>query len=207
MLQVIYGRICERLEAMGLGHREACRRAGLSLDSIRNIKRAIEDGTPGRRGVSTRTIAALAPVLGTSIDWLLDEATGTEAEGGGLAFVDWAEVGLCLDASKSVGDRRSLGKGFGVWPEHYFATRAPDEAMNRISPTGSYILVDRMDRSLIEGRCYLGLLDGQPLYRRWSGEPERAEPYSTDPAFKTEFLGPSRCWQIIGRVQRTILDV
>jgi SOS-response transcriptional repressor LexA len=42
----------------------------LSEDAIRNLKRAVKE-PDGRKGVSTRTITALAPVLETSAAWLL----------------------------------------------------------------------------------------------------------------------------------------
>lgn len=205
MLKAIYDRVCERLEATGLGAREACRLAGLNPDFIRNMRRGVEGVQTGRVGVSTRTIAALAPVLGTTSAWLLDGMADVEA--GGLPFVDWAAVGLYADPQRPLEGGRQLGEQFGRWPAGYFATRASDDAMNRLAPAGSYIVVDRNDRDLVEGRCYLGVLDGREIFRKWAGDPHRAEPYSNDPAFKTEFLSPHRRWQIIGRVRRTVLDI
>ncbi len=46
--------------------------AGLSPDAIRNIKRASKSGDK-RLGVSTHTLSALAPVLRTTVGWLLSE--------------------------------------------------------------------------------------------------------------------------------------
>jgi transcriptional regulator with XRE-family HTH domain len=205
MLSAIYGRICERLEVRGLGAREAARLAGLNPDAIRNIRRGVEDQQSGRVGVSTRTIAALAPVLGVTSAWLLEGST--EVESGTLPFVDWADVELYLDPAKAFDAARGLSEQFGSWPAGYFATRAPDDAMNRLAPAGSYIIVDRSDRKLAEGLCYLGVLEGRALFRRWAAEPDRAEPFSTDPTFRTEFLSVKRRWEIIGRVSRVSLDL
>lgn len=205
MLSAIYGRICERLEATGLGAREAARLAGLNPDAIRNIRRGVEGERPGAVGVSTRTLAALAPVLGVTSAWLLEGST--EVESGALPFVDWADVGLYLDPAKTIDLARRLGEQFGSWPAGYFATQAPDDAMNRLAPAGAHIIVDRRERKLAEGLCYLGVLEGRPLFRRWAAEPDRAEPFSTDPTFKTEFLSSKRRWEIIGRVRRTSLDL
>jgi hypothetical protein len=130
--------------------------------------------------VSTRTITALAPVLGTSVDWLLDGTS--QAEGAGLPFVDWAQVGLFLDPLQMFSEGGRLGEACGRWPADCFVTRTPDDALNRISPAGSYIVVDRKDREIVDGRCYLGLLDGNVLFRRWASESDRAEPYSNDPS-------------------------
>jgi hypothetical protein len=204
MLDDIYQRICKRLEATGLSAREACRRAGIGLDFIRNIKRALDGEKPARVGVSTRTIAALAPVLGTTVDWLL---TGVpSAEGGELLFVDWAQLGGAVE-SAAFRDGRRLGDEFGRWPSSYIATRTPDNAMNRVAPLGSYIVLDRNDRVLVDGGYYLGRLDGSPVFRRWRFGPDRAEPCSTDPDFRIEFIGGERHWMIIGRVRRAILEL
>ncbi|WP_307280254.1 XRE family transcriptional regulator [Phyllobacterium ifriqiyense] len=64
-------RVEERLKAVGLSAQAASTQAGLSKDAIRNMQRAIQQ--KGRAGVSTKTITALAPVLETSVAWLLNE--------------------------------------------------------------------------------------------------------------------------------------
>jgi hypothetical protein len=212
MLQAIYGRICERLDQTGLSASAASRLAGLNPDAIRNIQRAVQSGRAGRVGVSTRTLAALAPVLGTTSAWLLEgkaEAPDDALSDGGsnLALIDWAHAGALADADTPLGVQRWLGEPFGRWPRGYFATQVPDNAMNRLAPTGAYIVVDRSARSLVEGLSYFGVLDGAVICRRWFGDPERAEPYSTDPLFRTAFLTPRRPWRIIGRVRRAIIEL
>ena len=212
MLKDIYDRIVQRLGATGLGAREACRMAGLHPDTLRNIKRGLESGTGSRTGLSSRTIAALAPVLGTTSAWLMEgsiEAPGAAAPDGGatLSLVDWTDVGLYAAPNKPVPSDRNLGEQCGRWPNGYFATRVPDNAMNRLSPAGSYIVVDRGERSTSEGLSYLAVLDGVTMFRRWFAQPERAEPFSSDPAFKIEYITPGRDWRIIGRVRRTLLDI
>jgi transcriptional regulator with XRE-family HTH domain len=206
MLRAISDRIDQRLQALGLNAREASRKAGLHADAIRNIRRAVENEASGRVGVSTRTIAALAAVLGTTTDWLLEG--GADTSRGETPFVAWDKVGRYVDPLQLVGEGdQHLGTQYGRWPEGCFATRTPDDAMNRVSPSGSCIIVDRHDRILLEGCCYLGLLEGRVLFRKWAAEPDRAEPFSNDPAFKVEFLSPNRRWEIIGRVRRTVLDL
>ena len=76
MLSEVLDRIHRRLRALGLKSATASQRAGLHKDTIRNIERAVASNT-GRRGVSTATIAALAPALNTTVGWLL-EGTGPE---------------------------------------------------------------------------------------------------------------------------------
>lgn len=75
MLAGILTRIEKRLKAVGLSSAAASRKAGLSADAIRNIERAIEGD--GRQGVSTYTLQHLAPVLQTTVAWLV-EGVGPE---------------------------------------------------------------------------------------------------------------------------------
>jgi hypothetical protein len=88
----ILRRIEERLAAVGLSATAAGRMAG-KPDVIRNIRRATKSET--RRGVSTATLAALAPVLQTTSRWLL---TG---EGEVEAVTD-AEAGHTVEARLAV---------------------------------------------------------------------------------------------------------
>lgn len=75
MLKDVLDRVERRLEATGVSATAASKAAGLSEDAIRNMRRAVEKDA--RQGVSTATIFALAPVLGTTPSWLL-EGRGTE---------------------------------------------------------------------------------------------------------------------------------
>ena len=72
MLEDVVERVHQRLEAIGKSARAASLEAGLSEDAIRNMERAAKSGS--RKGVSTKTVAALAPVLETSVAWLLEGA-------------------------------------------------------------------------------------------------------------------------------------
>jgi phage repressor protein C with HTH and peptisase S24 domain len=67
----IFARIQERLEIVGLKESRASTAAGLSPDAIRNIRRQIE-AENFNATVSLRTLTALAPILGVSVNWLVD---------------------------------------------------------------------------------------------------------------------------------------
>ena len=71
-------RVESRLEALGLSANRASALAK-KPDAIRNLKRAVQNGE--RRGVTTETLAALAPVLKTTAAWLLEGAGDSEAVG------------------------------------------------------------------------------------------------------------------------------
>lgn len=80
MLRDILTRIDKRLQDVGLSESKASKLAGLSDSAIRDMRRALKSGKEDG-GVSTRTLARLAPVLETTPEWLMtgaDENTPTE---------------------------------------------------------------------------------------------------------------------------------
>lgn len=71
MLKDILARIDRRLQELGLNESQAAKMAGLGVDGIRNARRRIESGKEDA-GVSSTTLAKLAPVLQTTAGWLID---------------------------------------------------------------------------------------------------------------------------------------
>lgn len=69
-LRAVVRRIDEKLAERKLNATKASKEAGLSADAIRNMKRALKTGS--HSGVSIKTLSALAPVLDTTVGWLLD---------------------------------------------------------------------------------------------------------------------------------------
>lgn len=105
MLSSVLERVEARLTALGLSANAASKEAGLSADAIRNLRRAAAD-PQGRQGVSTKTIMALAPVLRTSVEWLL---TGEGEHGDGDSTDSVAVVGFV--GAGSVATLFSEGQG------------------------------------------------------------------------------------------------
>jgi len=77
VLEDVLARIESRLKAVGLSA-HAASRAAKRPDAIRNLKRAVKNHD--RRGITTETLVALAPVLKTSAAWLL-EGIGKQSSG------------------------------------------------------------------------------------------------------------------------------
>ena len=93
-------------------------------------------------------------------------------------------------------------------PGDFFATRVAGTSMDRISPDGSIIVVNKRDRVLLSGKCYLFASFGETTYKRWQGAaPAYLEPFSTDPIHKPIFVKRKRDFEVIGRVKRTVLDL
>lgn len=76
MLRDVLSRIEDRLTERNLSATAASKLAGLSEDAIRNMRRAVEKDE--RQGVSTATLMALAPVLGTTAGWLIEGGDADE---------------------------------------------------------------------------------------------------------------------------------
>lgn len=91
-------------------------------------------------------------------------------------------------------------------PGDWFALEVDGDSMDRISPPGSIILVNRKDKRLIPNACYV-IADqyGNATYKRYRPNPDRFEPVSNNPDHEPIF--PDNDVPVIGRVRRTILDM
>lgn len=96
--------------------------------------------------------------------------------------------------------------GRGDW----FALKveADADSMDRVSPPGSTLLINKADRELRSGRCYIFSVDGETTYKMWQdGDPAYLAPFSTNPSHKPIFIRRKRAFDVIGRVKRTVLDL
>lgn len=84
-LEDVLARIESRLKAVGLSA-HAASLAAKKPDAIRNLKRAVKNHD--RRGITTETLVALAPVLKTTAAWLL-EGVSEPGPGNVVRVVGW----------------------------------------------------------------------------------------------------------------------
>lgn len=211
MIQDVLDRVQTRLDAVGLTAQAASRAAGISKDAIRNMQRAAK--TPGRGGVSTRTIQALAPVLQTNAGWLLD-GTGDENQIDPMVsaarLISWVSAGhLATPDAVLAGDDARLVYAPNLDPTgDWIALRVEGDSMDRVSPPDSIIFVNRRDRSLVPNGCYV-FSDGEggATYKRWRPSPNRLEPVSTNLEHEPIFLAEAQEPMVIGRVRRSVLDM
>lgn len=97
-----------------------------------------------------------------------------------------------------------LGRG------EFFALRLEEDAdsMDRVSPPGSIVIVNKADRELRNGKYYIFSIDGETTYKMWvDDDPAYLAPYSTNPTHKPIFVRRKRDFDVIGRVKRTVLDL
>lgn len=106
-LQRVIKRIDARLKAVGMSANAASVAAG-KKDAIRNLKRAAKDGN--RQGATTTTMAALAPVLKTTVQWLL-EGQGVEDIAADTRTIPvWGKAGAGGEINSFHGDNAEIGR-------------------------------------------------------------------------------------------------
>lgn len=125
-----------------------------------------------------------------------------------VPLIPWAVVAALFDPSTSLPTDdvpfltfADLGIG------EFFALRVEGDAMDRISPAGSVIVVNRAERGLAENRFYIFGARGDTTYKRWHAAPPHLAPFSTNPKHEPIFLNRRKDVDVIGRVRRTVLDL
>ena len=202
MITEIYGRIDERMKALDLNPTSAARQAGLSLDAVRNIKRAIKDGK--EVSITTRVLEALAPVLGVTPAWLLSGEPSNM-----VPLISMVSAGNLRDVEGVSPREVERWVVAGDLPANgsWVALAVEGDSMNEIAPDGSVILVDRRDDRLIEGRFYVFSVDGgAATFKRWFSNPPRLQPYSKNRDLPSIPVTGDDLY-VFGRVRRILVDV
>lgn len=209
MLADILARIDKRLDALGLAESSAAEKAGLSNSAIRNLRRAVKEGRNG--GVSTKTLAALAKTLGTSVAWLSD-GVGSETGDGSLSAIDvphisWVSAGQLVEQD-TVHDFDDFPHITTVdLPEgDWIALTVEGNSMNKISPPDSIIFVNRRDKRLVANACYVVADEsGAATYKRFRpNENPPFQPASYEDVEPPKFSGAVH---VIGRVRRSMIGL
>jgi len=143
----------------------------------------------------------LATALGTTAATLAGESTAVL-----IPVISTVAAGQLADPETQItGDFPTITLS-GLEPGDYFATEVEGTSMNRISPPGSTIIVNRRETELIRGRRYIFSRRGKTTYKKYETNPARLEPETTDPeANPTIFPRSDDEWIVIGRVRVTLL--
>lgn len=202
-------RIQARLKAVSLSESAASKAAGLSADTIRNLRRDLGAGKP--RSMNAASLEALAPILRTTPQWLLTGEGSEEGEASvsivKVPLISWVSAGnlVAPDVEINFDDVPRLAFT-DLPPGDWIALDVSGDSMNRISPDGSRILANRRDRRLVPNACYvIALESGEATYKRYRPDPDRFEPVSTN--MDHEPIFPEGPMRIIGRVKRSIIDM
>lgn len=200
-------RIRERLAQIGIGAVEAAQSVpGLERNFIRDFL----------EGKKQSFSAAKQPLVAQALQWSVTDLLGppTRRTMSGapkltmVPLLDRVTAGRLKSPSSQIPVEdvpllafADLGRG------EFFALTVEGDSMDRYSPEGSTIIVNKADRHLLNGRCYVFSLKGETTYKMWQGgENPHLAPYSTNPANKPLFFKKSDI-EVIGRVKRTSLDL
>lgn len=88
----------------------------------------------------------------------------------------------------------------------YFALEVEGNSMNRLTPPGSIIIVNRRDKQLIPGAAYVFLVEGETTFKRWKIKPESLDPDSKDKDYKPISIDRKKGFEVLGRVIKRIVD-
>lgn len=184
--------------------------AGLGADAIRDMKRGVSGQKPTMTGVRYSTLLKLAPVLGTTANWL---QTGEGREDGTaeaatfvneVPIVSWVAAGEPAQALDQWGDWPTITVGElprGDW----IALEVVGDSMDRAAPEGSRIIVNIRETEPVHRGLYVAAIGGQTTFKRYlAGPTPMLAPYSTNPDHAQIPVTPRT--RFIGRVRRTIKD-
>lgn len=169
-----------------------------------------------RNSERPRFTREIALALGVTDDWLVKgrppkyrakDAEGEELHPVNLSIISWVSAGEMAKGDVTAAEIGRLAVS-GLDPAgDWIALQVQGDSMDRISPPGSIIVVDRKDKKLVPNGCYvIADEDGSASYKRYRpGPPARFEPVSTNPA--NEPIFPHNDATIIGRVRRSILEM
>ncbi|UYQ70998.1 S24/S26 family peptidase [Pelagibacterium flavum] len=152
----------------------------------------------GEREVSASEVFAIAEITGYPAP---NESTGGAIEVPLLAMIS---AGALL-ADDVRDEARDILHVADLPPGDWVALEVDGTSMDRVSPPGSRILVNRKDKRLVPNACYvIDDGEGKATYKRYRPGPDRFEPVST---FEHETIFPENEPRIIGRVRFSILPM
>lgn len=218
MLEDIVKRIEERLAATGLSAKAASEAAGLSEDAIRNMQRKVRAGV--RAGVSTRTLAALAPVLETDVQFLLRGGHVEEQSAfpGGIRWVRLegeVRAGAFLEVSETSEPEELLPYADEQYDRaELFALRVAGRSMDLEYPDGSIVICVRAvqsgvcegDHVVLRRRDITGKVETTLKEVVVNGSQVEFWPRSSDPRYQSPFVPPpandhtDEEWEVVGVV-------
>ncbi len=199
MVQIYPNGLAVAMKRSGIGP------TALALE-VGTVKQNIDRWAKGERKLTVPWAEKIAPVLQTTAGELL------LSDGGGIQripLLDWVQAGrLTITRSQIPVEDVPLLAFADLGRGEFFALKVQGASMDRISPDGSVIVVDRSDKTLIAGKFYVFAIRGATTYKRWqAGKPSYLAPFSTDPTEGPIFIEKHKDFEVVGRVRKTMLDL
>lgn len=203
------GRIQGRLTELGITENEASMRAGLERSYLGQLRRKAD------RWPTVDNLQAICDAVGLRLSWVttglgrrLVEEPDFSSDIADVPLVSWvaaspfSEIPVSeakLDAPHILAP--NLGRG------DFIALKVKGDSMDRIAPDGAIIIVNRADTTLVSRAFYVFCRqDGaEATFKRWMTNPNRLEPFSTNPTHEPVFVITPPA--VIGRVRKIMLDL
>ncbi len=205
-------RLAQAREDRGISQSGLARALGVS-------RGAVGQWETGQTSPATENLSQAAIELTVAFDWLAT-GRGTKAPPDPyqppagprrlqqVPVLSWVSAGKLADAGSQIPVEdvpllafADLGRG------DFFALKVRGDSMDRLSPEGSVIVVNRADRALVTGKAYVFCVRGETTFKLWHADPPYLAPYSTNPANQPIFIKRKSDFDVIGRVRRTVLDL
>lgn len=189
------------LDLTGMKQEEFAKEADVSQGTV--SKWLSEQQSPNKRQWDT-VLALIA--ADSRLVHLLSAAGGPTIAR--VPLLDFVSAGKLADAASQIPVEdvpllafADLGRG------DFFALKVTGDSMDRLSPEGSIIVVNRADRDLIHDKAYVFSHRGEATYKLWQPDPPHLAPYSWNPANKPIFVKGNKDFGVVGRVKRSVLDL
>jgi transcriptional regulator with XRE-family HTH domain len=207
------GKRIAEARAAGLGRRVT----QLELaDHLNVTPQAVSGWERGESTPEADKITRISNFLGVPVGWLLEgEDSGMsppKAGDRGLSYVrlmDSVPAGkLAAPMSQVALDHLPLLVFADLGRGEYIALTVEGDSMDRISPDGSIIVVNKSERTLISGKPYVFCHRGKVTFKLWRPDPPRLQPYSTNPVHEPIYVKNKAEAEglVVGRVVRSVLD-
>lgn len=214
MLEEIVARINRRLEKLGLTESAAAIAAGKSDSLIRDMRRGLAGKNKGVKGAKVDSLAALAPILQTTVGWLAagegpEEIDGIMPFARRVPIVSWVAASGFAEAN-SVTDSETLDhvSVAELADGAYIALKVKGDSMNLVAPEGSTIIVNCNDKELIDRRFYVVASEdgGETTFKRYlKKKPPILAPCSTNTDH--DAINIESPIKVIGRAIRVIHEL
>lgn len=163
------------------------------------------------RGLTRATAVRYAKFFRASVEWLLtgrgDPDDKQAANVQVVPKLSWVPAGdWWLPEQVVEGADLDVIEMTGLTNGDWIALEVSGSSMDRISPPGSLIFVNRDEKNLVPNGCYV-IADeqGRSTYKRYRPNPARFEPVTFTEGHETLF--PNGAVNVIGRVRRSMVEM
>lgn len=165
----------------------------------------------GSRGLRRDAALRYARFFRGSVEWLLsgkgdpDDISLTNVQL--VPKLSWVPAGDWWLPEQIVdGADLDVIEAVGLPAGDWVALEVSGSSMDRISPPGSIIFVNRAEKTLAPNACYvIADEEGRSTYKRYRPNPQRFEPVTSAEGHETLF--PDGKITVIGRVRRSTIDM